>query len=446
MSIHPTTLVSRRTVLIGAAAAAGAAALTACGTSGDADGPTAGSTASAAGSAKGSAKEPLAKPAQFQESPLLKAQVDAGTLPKLEDRLPESPYVVPHNWVQQGKYGGHLKMNITGTSGDDAPWVGEWFYGYSHAALPQRRPGRSARASSTKWQSNADASEWTFTLRKGLKWSDGQAGDHRRHPVLVERHGQRRRLHAGVGAGRGQVGQGHDLQARRRTDDHTFMMTFDAPAPLTADRLAMWTNGSGGNGPTWIVPAHYAKQFHPKYNKCARRLGRGRRAVAAERARTSSQPEVPDPDARSSSTKYNEGRSLTWERNPYAYEVTKDGDQLPYIDGITMTAVVQTRRSARSRSPPARSTSATDRINSLILADVSTLMKNKDKAGIDVYLWDSGSGAAAMLLPLPGLLRQAVPRAVPRAEVPPGAVARVRPAPRPRRPSTSRQASSPPAP
>ena len=24
----------------------------------------------------------------------------------------------------------------------------------------------------TKWQSNADASEWTFTLRKGLKWSD----------------------------------------------------------------------------------------------------------------------------------------------------------------------------------------------------------------------------------------------------------------------------------
>ena len=45
-------------------------------------------------------------------------------------------------------------------------------------------------------------------------------------------------------------------------------MTFDAPAPLTADRMAMWVNGNvGKNGPIWMMPSHYVKQFHPKYGK-----------------------------------------------------------------------------------------------------------------------------------------------------------------------------------
>ena len=71
----------------------------------------------------------------------------------------------------------------------------------------------SPRASITKWSSNEDASEWTFTLRKGLKWSDG-------HPVTTadvlfwwNDMANYDDYLAETVAGRGEVGQGHDLQA-----------------------------------------------------------------------------------------------------------------------------------------------------------------------------------------------------------------------------------------
>ena len=51
-------------------------------------------------------------------------------------------------------------------------------------------------------------------------------------------------------------------------------MTFDAPAPLTADRMAMWVNGNiGKNGPIWMMPSHYVKQFHPSTARTSRRTG-----------------------------------------------------------------------------------------------------------------------------------------------------------------------------
>ena len=58
--------------------------------------------------AKGSAKSPLAKPAKLNESPLLADMVKAGSLPAVDDRVGPEPYVIPHNWVKQGKYGGPL--------------------------------------------------------------------------------------------------------------------------------------------------------------------------------------------------------------------------------------------------------------------------------------------------------------------------------------------------
>jgi len=46
-------------------------------------------------------------------------------------------------------------------------------------------------------------------------------------------------------------------------DDYTLTITYVKSAPLTAKRLAMWTNGP--HGPRWIEPSAYLKKFNPKY-------------------------------------------------------------------------------------------------------------------------------------------------------------------------------------
>jgi len=367
--------------------------LTACGGSGDSSGsnnPDSGSGTDKGGVGKGSAKEPIATPKKFQESPQLKSLVDAGSLPPVEERLPEEPYVVPHNWVQQGKYGGNLKLNITATSGGDSSSVGELWY--SFGMLRFINDGQDiAPGVISKWTANADTSEWNFTLRKGLKWSDGK-------PVTtddvifwwkywVNYADAAQSVPDECRSGKGTICK---LTA---TDDLTFKMVFDAPAPLTADRLAMWTNGPGGNGPVWIIPAHYAKQFHPAFTKVpASWAGVGGLWEQNVNYKRSTKMPTLTPFKL---VKYSEGRSLQWARNPYAYEVTKDGDQLPYIDTVTMTAVVDPQV-GKVQITAGKVDYVQGGFNGLILADVSTLMKNKDKGGFDVYLWDSGSGTGSI--------------------------------------------------
>jgi peptide/nickel transport system substrate-binding protein len=59
---------------------------------------------------------------------LLDAQVKAGTLPDVVDRLPANPYVVPHNWIGKGKYGGLLKTTTNDTTSGA---LYEYTYGFS---------------------------------------------------------------------------------------------------------------------------------------------------------------------------------------------------------------------------------------------------------------------------------------------------------------------------
>jgi peptide/nickel transport system substrate-binding protein len=374
---------TRRHVLLGLGAVAGAAMLVGCGGS-DSGSKAAGGDQS---SAVGSATAPLPTPATFNESPLLTAQVDAGKLPKITERIPAKPYVVPHKWLSRGTYGGALRMNVpSNTDYSNA----EWFYGYS--MLRYLNDGRDLGPGLVeKWESNADSSVWTFTLRSGLKWSDGSPATTKDilfwWKDLVLNPDFPMDVPEECKSGKGTVAK---LTA---TDDQTFVIAFDAPSPLTAERIAMWVNGFGCAGPSWILPSEYCKQFHATYTKglpkdwatvlfparCTYRLYPACPTLSGFRL-----------------AKYSEGRSLLWERNPYYYAVTPDGDQLPYIDRMVMT-VVADPQVGKLQIIAGRVDISHGAFNQVDLSDVSTLMKSKEKGNYDVLLWDSGSGTGSIL-------------------------------------------------
>ncbi len=340
----------------------------------------------------GSATTPLPKPAKFQENPTLAAQASSGKIPKLADRLPEEPYVVPHKWISPGKYGGTLKMNIAGTSGGNAAPVGEMWYSFS--MLRFLNDGQDVGPGLvTKWTANADASEWSFTLRKGVKWSDGQPVTTKDVLFWWKYMANYSDYTAESVPDEGKSGK-NTIAKLAAKDDLTFTMSFDAPAPLTADRLAMWTSGPGGNGPTWIVPEHFVKNFHPAFNKKVPANWAATGGLWEQNAQYKRNPKCPTLTP-FMLTNYNESRSLTWAPNPYSYEVMPNGDQLPYIDGITMSAVQDPQVGKVQISTGAIDYSHGP-FNSLTLADVSTLMKNRQRANIDVYLWDGGSGTSSI--------------------------------------------------
>ena len=198
---------------------------------------------------------------KYGEAPSLAAQVASGALPSVDKRLPENPYTVPHKWLAVGKYGGTLQMGCDNNEWGTAGFMHELQYG--HSPLRYLRDGLEIGPGlAEKWEQNADASEWILYFRKGLRWSDG-------HPwtvadilfwwedqVKVEELKEYPPDEARSGKG--------TLMNMTKIDDYTIKMSFDAPAPLTADRLAMWVNR--GIGPRWMDPKHYLEQYHIKYN------------------------------------------------------------------------------------------------------------------------------------------------------------------------------------
>jgi peptide/nickel transport system substrate-binding protein len=382
---------SRRGFLAGSAAAIAAISLAACGSD---NGPSTdtGKKDAGGGAGKGSSADPLPKPAKFQESPLVAAQVQSGDLPPIEKRLPENPYVIPHKWVQPGKYGGKLKMNVSGTDIGQSGTIGEWFYGSS--LLRFLNDGQDIGPGLLeKWQNNADATEWTLTMRKGVKWSDGKElttddilfwwNDMANYdPYTLETPPDECKSGKGT------------ICTIKATDEYTFTMSFDAPAPLTADRLAMWTSGYGGNGPTWVVPAHYAKNFHPKYNKSTpdNWTDEGGSWMKNMNWRASTKVPVLIPYKLK---KVQEGRAIEFERNPYYYGVMPNGDQLPYVDGILFKAVSDPKV-GKVQIAAGQVDFSHGPFNGIVLADFQQLKQQSDKAEMDVMFWDSGTGAAGI--------------------------------------------------
>jgi len=133
-------------------------------------------TAMAAVGAAVAGVEGLAAPAvqaqtAYKEAPSLTQRVNAGQLPPVTERLPESPYVPPHKWLTPGRYGGTMRLSLRENSDiENGRRIANYMYG--HSPVRWLRDGLEIGPGLVeRWESNADASSWTFYFRKGQEWS-----------------------------------------------------------------------------------------------------------------------------------------------------------------------------------------------------------------------------------------------------------------------------------
>ena len=188
-------------------------------------------------------------------------------------------------------------------------------------------------AKSYEWSS--DGRVITMTLRKGMKWSDGDDFDTDDLRFWYEDVLGNEEL-TPVWPGNWKTAGGPmELEV---VDDVTFRMKFKDPYPLVMNLLGHYA------GVTIVLPSHYLKEFHIKYNSKANDLAKeggyetwvqlyaAKSQLYQGSVRCSQDVNVP--------TLYDyvmtEKGTDHWvfERNPYYWKVDTVGNQLPYIDRV----------------------------------------------------------------------------------------------------------------
>lgn len=274
------------------------------------------------GAAAGSAKE----------SPMLAEQVKAGKLPSLEKRLPAKPMVIKP-LSEAGVYGGTMQRGQTdpGRNDMDYPgWAGlaEW----SPTTPPEPQP-----ALAESWDVEQGGKVFVFHLRQGVKWSDGK--DFTTDDLMFVY--QYFWDNGALDGFPGWLMPGEAKAKWTAPDKYTLRMEFAAPNGLLLKNLCFI--GSAG---ALLQPAHYMKQFHPKFADAAKlkALMKQEKQSTWETLYTAMRdkwknPALPVLGAWRLTKPMLGGNSASGERNPYYWKTDPDGRQLPYIDKLAFTSL-----------------------------------------------------------------------------------------------------------
>ncbi len=259
----------------------------------------------------------------FMQAPML----DSMGLPPVAERLPINPLVITPP-QQNGPYGGAWLRYSTTDPGDIATQMG---FRLTYETLVRWDPmGQKIIPNlATGWDISPDGRNFTFYLRKGVRWSDGAPFDtadirfwyddvlNNKEVTPVKPRDFR---------------TGSTLEV---VDDYTFKLHFTEPHGLFLQMLASTADGTA----VVSCPAHYLKKFHINYTakeeleELARAKGMNYwYQLFSERGdwRNVDMPRLwawvlqsPPP-----------ARPVVFVRNPYYWKVDPDGRQLPYIDKI----------------------------------------------------------------------------------------------------------------
>jgi peptide/nickel transport system substrate-binding protein len=287
--------------------------------------------ATAAPAAAAATSAPVA--ASTKEAPQLAELVAAGKLPPLDQRLPKQPLVVkPLERV--GTYGGVWRTAFVG-GGDESYLVRCIDYENLVRWSPDWESVEPNVAES--WEVNDNASEYTFKLREGMRWSDGEP--YTADDILFWYEDIFLNEDLTPTKASFLLAKGEPVVVSK-VDDYTVKFTFAAPNGLFLKNLAASDAYHLGR-----YPKHYLQQFHTKHNPDVDTL-----------AQESGQPDwISLFESKNVNFKNAELPALTaWkltsalgenttrviaERNPYYWKVDPEGNQLPYIDSVAFDMV-----------------------------------------------------------------------------------------------------------
>ena len=279
----------------------------------------------------------------FSDSPYLAGR----GLPPVEQRLPANPLVM-ETWMEHGRYGGTLTWTEYTIDHDTylrhlnavklleiAPSASNHRYDYLGATIQP--------SIIETWEQNAAATQFTFRIREGLRWSDGA-------PVTT----------ADVRYAFDDVYFNEEITPQlprwanwggtpvevEIIDDYSFSLTFAKPYGLFLGQVTQQPAG-------WFMrPGHYMRQFHKDHTAMADLLpvmkeqgydtaewGKFYTSVAVAGSDAANHIPTRFPNAIEAPSLHpwhvieepNPGEFIL-ERNPYFFKIDPLGQQLPYID------------------------------------------------------------------------------------------------------------------
>ncbi len=325
--------------------------------------------------------------ATFDEAPMLRARVAAGSLPPVEQRLPTNPLVIkpPH---QNGPYGGTWTRFATGPQ--DVGIV-EARFAYDGLVRWDAMSNTVIANLAVEWDVADGGRTYTFHLREGVRWSDGEPfttddvrfwyedviGNEELTPVVPR-----------------DFKRGGETMRLSTPDDHTLVFRFASPNGLFLEKLA------SGRGYEMVrYQRRYMSQFHPRYAPLEKLEEDAEEAgldlwtrLFQDRAdwRNVDMPRLwpwvitqPPPD-----------RPAVFERNPYYWKVDPEGRQLPYIDRMTFEIY-----DSETINLKAINGEMGMQGRHLQFENYPLFMENRARGGYDVRHWISGSGGSLVIAP-----------------------------------------------
>jgi peptide/nickel transport system substrate-binding protein len=266
----------------------------------------------------------------YNEAPMLAARVAAGDLPIVDERMPINPMLI-QPVEQVGHYGGTLEVIVSEAGNTSSVigyeplvrWDAEWLRVIPNVAQSV--------------DSSADATAYTFRLREGMRWSDGEpftANDIVfwyeaifTNPELTPRPPT-------------WLTSGGMPVVVEKVDNYTVTFRFAEPNGFFLYEMA----NARGDEPN-LYARHYLEQYHKDYNPNIDDLitSEGvadwvelfqRKAKTGGNFARSPCPYNNELPSLKAWTVIEQGDMVIAERNPYYWKIDTDFNQLPYIDQV----------------------------------------------------------------------------------------------------------------